>query len=62
MNDKSRDLKQRYAQRLTDLYVKMLNAQERSPEELQKVIDAEGGAQFDFLPRDIDFTRTDIVH
>lgn len=62
MDDTSRDLKRRYSQRLNDLYLKMVEAQERSPEDLQRIIDVEAGTQFDFLPRDIDFTRTDIVH
>lgn len=62
MNDNPHDLKRRYAQRLNDLYLKMVEAQERSPEELQKVIDTEAGTPFEFLPRDGDFIRTDIVH
>jgi len=62
MDKKSHDLKRWYSQQLNDLYLKLVEAQERSPEELQKVIDAEAGAQYDFLPRDIDFKEKDIVH
>jgi hypothetical protein len=62
MDKKSQDLKRWYSQRLNDLYLRMVEAQERSPEELQKVIDAEAGAQYDFIPRDGDFTTKDVVH
>jgi len=62
MTKKHGELKEWYSQRMTDLYLKLVDAQERSPEDLQRVIDAEAGQQFDFLPRDTDFAKKEIVH
>ena len=62
MEKKPQDLKRWYSQRLNDLYLRLAEAQDRSPEELQRIIETEAGTPFDFLPRDIDFRSKDIVH
>lgn len=62
MTKKDRALKEWYSQQMTDLYLRLADAQERSPEELQRIIDAEAGQPFDFLPRDGDFRKKDVVH
>jgi hypothetical protein len=62
MAKNDRDLKEWYSQRLTALYLKLVDAQERSPEELKQVIEAEAGEPFEFLPRDSDFVKKDVLH
>jgi len=62
MHKNPRDLKKWYSQRLTDLYLQLVEAQETSPEELQRVIDERAGEPFDFLPRDVDFVKKDVLH